>query len=107
MIRTIVIYDGIEYTISKEGPDAVRERIRTALASDGLMWLEVNRGDGRPTPALLLVSRSSTIALVADRDASDDGDPVRYRLEEDEHLLGTVDDVGSGHVEGMTGIEPA
>jgi hypothetical protein len=81
--RTVVAYDGARYTIANEDVATVQARITEGLRSGPFFWLEVNHGDGRVTPARLLVSPATPIAVISERDGDeqDDDDPVsRYIL---------------------------
>ena len=49
------------------------------------MWLQVNYGDGRATPAMLLISPATPVAIITERDVDEqdeDGSVARYQLPE-------------------------
>lgn len=79
MSRTLIVYDGVEYTVVGESPDELRRRIEAALSAQPVIWLSVNRGEGRRTPALLMVTPATPIAIIAegsDRIDSTDPSPI-------------------------------
>lgn len=83
MKRTVVSYGGARYTIANEDVETVQARIAEGLREEPFMWLPVNHGDGRATPALLLVSPATPVAIVTERDSDEqDEDPsvARYLL---------------------------
>jgi hypothetical protein len=83
--RTVVTYGGARYTIANEDTETVRARIDAGLRDRPFMWLEVNHGDGRATPALLLVSPATPVAIITERDVDEqdeDGSVSRYLLPE-------------------------
>ncbi len=63
----------------------LQEQITAGLQSDAFMWLPVNFGDGRATPALLLISPATPVAIMTEGDPEDQeaGDDAiaRYVLE--------------------------
>lgn len=89
MKRTLIVYGGSQYTIPDEDTAQVRDRITSGLQSDPFMWLQVNHGEGRATPAVLLISAATPVAIITERDPDDDGaspDAARYALDADRSL---------------------
>ncbi|PZE65944.1 hypothetical protein [Curtobacterium sp. MCBD17_021] len=83
MKRTIVTYGGTQYTIANEDVETVQARIAEGLRSEPFMWLQVNFGDGRATPAQLLISPATPVAIVTERDVDEqdeDSSVARYLL---------------------------
>lgn len=64
MSRINVIYDGIPFSISDRELSAVKVEIEGALASGTHHWLRVNQGEGSVQPAELLITASTSIALL-------------------------------------------
>jgi hypothetical protein len=91
VIRTLIIYDGVEYTITTEGPEAVRDRIEEVLRREPLMWLEANRGEGRLTPSFLMVTSATPIAIVSER-SNAESDPHTVRIAPSESVADAVED---------------
>jgi hypothetical protein len=86
--RTMIAYDGARYTIANEDVATVQARITEGLRNGPFFWLEVNHGDGRATPARLLVSPATPVAVISERDVDepDEDDPVaRYILPDQDH----------------------
>jgi hypothetical protein len=73
MNRTLVLYDGVEYTVVGDGPDELRRRIEQNLTTRPVMWLEANRGEGRRTRALLMVTPGTPIAIIAESEGRAEG----------------------------------
>ncbi|MBT2501680.1 hypothetical protein [Curtobacterium sp. ISL-83] len=100
MKRTIVTYGGSQYTVPSTDAAALQEQITAGLQAEPFMWLQVNHGEGRATPALLLISPATPVAIVTERDPDeqgDDDDPAaRYLLEPDAFRSASTDD---GHLE--------
>ncbi|PZE83232.1 hypothetical protein [Curtobacterium sp. MCBD17_032] len=83
MKRTAITYGGSRYTIPNEDVASVQARITEGLRNEPWFWLEVNHGDGRATPARLLVSPATPVAVISERDTDqqDEGSSVaRYIL---------------------------
>ncbi|PZE88656.1 hypothetical protein [Curtobacterium sp. MCBD17_008] len=74
MKRTVISYGGNRYTIANEDVASVQARITEGLRNEPWMWLEVNHGDGRATPARLLVSPATPVAVIRERDADEEDD---------------------------------
>lgn len=73
MKRIDILYDGVPYSIGQENYDAVKVAI-TAAATGDATWITVNRGEGRPQPAELLIGPGIPVALLPvspDDDQSD------------------------------------
>ncbi|GAA1494391.1 hypothetical protein [Curtobacterium herbarum] len=85
MKRTVLTYGGTQYTIANEDTETVQARIDAGLRDQPFMWLHVNHGDGRVTPAVLLVSPATPVAIITERDVDeqDEGDVGRYLLPEE------------------------
>jgi hypothetical protein len=83
--RTAVMYGGSRYTIANEDVASVQARITEGLRNQPWMWLEVNHGDGRATPARLLVSPATPVAIISERDTDqqdEESSVARYILPE-------------------------
>jgi len=78
--RTLIVYDGVEYTVANRTMEEMRDVIETGLSGGAFTWLEVNRGEGRATPSLLLVSSATQIALVSEGRGEDQDDFERGRF---------------------------
>lgn len=63
MKRIDVLYDGVQYSIGQENYDTIKAAI-TAAASGEASWITVNRGEGRPQPAELLIGPGIPVALL-------------------------------------------
>lgn len=63
MKRIDILYDGVPYSIGQDNYDAVKAAI-TAAATGDAAWITVNRGEGRPQPAELLIGPGIPIALL-------------------------------------------
>ena len=70
MIRTHVIYDGIEYVIGNQGAAEVKEQIEELNAA-GSGWLSANYGEGRLQKTELLIQPGIAVGLFE----IDDDDP--------------------------------
>lgn len=71
-MRALLVYDGVEYTIPNEDAASVLATIDEGLRTSERFWLKVNRGEGRRTPAFLLVSAATPIAVVAERETDEE-----------------------------------
>ena len=71
--RISVHYGGMIYTIMGRTPDDVRQELDDAVRRGEPHWLEANFGEGRLTPARLLVAPGVTIALVPELDRNSEG----------------------------------
>jgi len=83
--RTVLTYGGTQYTIANEDTETVQARIDAGLREHPFMWLQVNYGDGRATPAMLLISPATPVAIITERDVDEqdeDGSVARYLLPE-------------------------
>ncbi|PYY45471.1 hypothetical protein [Curtobacterium sp. MCBD17_023] len=83
MKRTAITYGGSRYTIANEDVASVQARITEGLRNEPWMWLEVNHGDGRATPARLLVSPATPVAIISERDTDqqdEESSVARYIL---------------------------
>jgi len=80
--RTVLTYGGTQYTIANEDTETVQARIDAGLRDRPFMWLQVNYGDGRATPAVLLISPATPVAVITERDVDeqDEGNVARYLL---------------------------
>jgi hypothetical protein len=63
MKRIDILYDGVHYSIGEENYDAVKSAV-TAAATGEASWITVNRGEGRPQPAELLIGPGIPVALL-------------------------------------------
>jgi hypothetical protein len=63
MKRIDILYDGIQYSIGQDSYDAIKTAITTAATGDA-SWITVNRGEGRPQPAELLIGPGIPIVLL-------------------------------------------
>jgi hypothetical protein len=63
MKRIDILYGGVQYSIGQDSYDALRASI-TAAATGQASWITVNRGEGRPQPAELLIGPGIPIALL-------------------------------------------
>jgi hypothetical protein len=61
--RIAVQYGGIEYAVADRELDEVIEEIAVGVRSDPPTWLEVAIGQGRSTPARLLLGSGIAIAV--------------------------------------------
>ena len=64
-----VLYDGNRFTIAGRTIEDVQSEIDEALSAGAPRWLEVNYGEGRPTPARILLAPGAHIALQQDNTA--------------------------------------
>ncbi|MFD1713329.1 hypothetical protein ACFSBZ_02490 [Amnibacterium flavum] len=64
MKRIDIIYDGEQYSVGQRDLDEVKGVIERALAGGGPTWLRVNRGEGRPQPAELLIMPGVPLVLI-------------------------------------------
>ena len=75
MKRIDIFYGGEHYSVGGRRLEDLRAEIESGLAA-GLLWLEVNDGEGLMRPALLLVTPGVPLAIVPvpdeDPDASAD-----------------------------------
>jgi hypothetical protein len=58
-----ILYDGVQYSVGQENSDAIKAAI-TAAATGQASWITVNRGEGRPQPAELLIGPGIHVALL-------------------------------------------
>lgn len=63
MKRIDILYDGVQYSIGQENYEAMKAAISSA-ANGTAIWITVNRGEGRPQPAELLIGPGIPIALL-------------------------------------------
>jgi hypothetical protein len=92
--RTVITYGGSQYTIPDEDTEQVRDHITSGLQSEPFIWLQVNHGEGRATPALLLISPSTPVAIITERDADEDTahpDAARYALDPGHSMPGSLE----------------
>lgn len=71
MKRIDVYYGGQRYSVGNRSVDDLRAQIDAALAAGG-GWVEVNWADGIATPAQVLISPGTPIALVAESPSDED-----------------------------------
>ena len=64
MKRIHVRYDGSTYTIGGRELDDVRAEVEEAVVSGSSHWLTVNEGEGTLQEAELLITATSSIALI-------------------------------------------
>lgn len=64
MKRIAVVYGGIDYTVADRDLDDLRAEIAAAVSSGEPYWLLVNRGEGMPRDAHLLITAGTDLALV-------------------------------------------
>jgi hypothetical protein len=61
--RIDILYDGVHYSIGQEDYDTIKAAITTAATGEA-SWITVNRGEGRPQPAELLIGPGIPVALL-------------------------------------------
>jgi hypothetical protein len=61
--RIVIHYGGIEYALADREVDDVVDEIERGLASDEPVWMEVKAGEGRTTPARILLARGVPVAV--------------------------------------------
>jgi hypothetical protein len=61
--RIAIYYGGVEYAISDRALDDVINEIAAGVESDESRWIDVAVGQGRSTPARLLLGRGIPIAV--------------------------------------------
>ncbi|HEY8588219.1 MAG TPA: hypothetical protein VIL55_01575 [Naasia sp.] len=83
MKRITVRYGDRDYSIADRSLEEVQDEIMAILESGRPGWLEVNYGEGRPTPAALLVTPGTGLMVHAE-DAGETGERPRTG----EHLEG-------------------
>jgi len=72
--RIAVLYGGTEYAISGREVEAVIDEIVAGVGADEARWLDVAIGQGRSTPARLLLGHGIPIAVwQVNTDGSGDG----------------------------------
>jgi hypothetical protein len=64
MNRVLVSYGGREYAIGNRSRADIETEIGEKLDSGRVAWLDVADGEGKPTPARLLLTPGVAIALV-------------------------------------------
>jgi hypothetical protein len=65
MIRVNIKYDGTDYSIGGREVDDIQAEIDAGLSSSEPRWLHVNAGEGQYQPARLLLTRGTSISLLA------------------------------------------
>jgi hypothetical protein len=63
MKRIDILYDGVFYSVGQENYEAIKAAV-TAAANGDPTWITVNRGEGRPQPAELLIGPGIPVALL-------------------------------------------
>jgi hypothetical protein len=61
--RIDILYGGVQYSIGEDNYDTIKASITTAATGEA-SWITVNRGEGRPQPAELLIGPGIPIALI-------------------------------------------
>lgn len=64
MKRIHVRYDGSSYTIGDRDIDELQNEVAAAVAAGSTHWLIVNDGEGTVQEARLLISATTSIALI-------------------------------------------
>jgi hypothetical protein len=71
--RIDILYDGVHYSVGQENYDAIKAAI-TAAATGDAAWITVNRGEGRPQPAEILIGPGIPVALLPISPADEQSD---------------------------------
>ncbi|MCU1437997.1 MAG: hypothetical protein JWP66_1084 [Naasia sp.] len=63
MKRVTIRYGDRDYSIADRSLEAVQREIAEAVESGRAGWIEVNYGEGRPTPAHLLITAGTPLMI--------------------------------------------